>query len=62
MGHWKLAGGGLETAADPLSLPQAMWWGQLLRPRLAWDCPVLGNRDLGLVSLTADFKPVMESA
>ena len=47
-------GGALETAAgevwkllltDPLSLPQA-----LMGPGLAWNCPVLGNGDLGLVS------------
>lgn len=29
---------------------------------MAWNCPVLGNRDLSLVSLTANSKPVMESA
>jgi hypothetical protein len=28
----------------------------------AWICPVLGNRDLGLVSLTGILKPVMQSA
>jgi len=36
--------GGLETVADPLSLLQARWVWQLLRPGLAWDCLVLGNR------------------
>ena len=36
--------------------------GQLLRPGLAWTCPVLGNRDLGLVSLTANLKPVISLA
>ena len=36
--------------------------GQLLWPGLAWNCPVLGNRNLGLFSLTANFKPVIESA
>jgi hypothetical protein len=44
--YWDV--GGLETVAeevwklmlDPLSLPQT---GQLLRPGLAWNCPVLGN-------------------
>jgi hypothetical protein len=35
---------------------------QLLRPGFAWTCQVLVDRDLGLVSLTADLKPVMESA
>jgi hypothetical protein len=35
--------------------------GQLLRPGLAWNWPVLGDRDLGLLSLTANLKPAMES-
>ena len=67
-GVWALetCWGGLETVAEEV-------WKLLLthcpclRPgggaaSEAWTCPVLGNRDLGLVSLTANLKPVMESA
>jgi hypothetical protein len=38
--------------------------GELLRPGLAWDCQGFGNKDLGLglSSLAANVKPVMESA
>ena len=60
--------GGLETVTEEVwkllltHCPCLRPGGALLRPGLAWTCPVLGNRDLGLVSLTANLKPVMESA
>ena len=62
--------GGLETVAEEVA--EEVWKLLLthcpcLRPgggaaSEAWTCPVLGNRDLGLVSLTGILKPVMQSA
>ena len=65
--------GGIETVTEEVTeevwkllgsivLASGQVAGQLLRPGLAWICPVLGNRDLVLVSLTGNLKPVMESA
>jgi len=64
-------GGGLETVAE--EVPKEVWKlllthcpasglvvGQLPRPGLACNCPVLGNRVLG--TLTANLKPLMKSA
>ena len=54
---WRRSG----TCCGPIVLASGQVAGQLLRPGLTWNCSVLRNRDLGLVSLTANLKPVMES-
>ena len=61
---------GLETVAEEVA--EGVWKLLLthcpcLRPgdgaaSEAWTCLVLENRDLGLVSSTAHWKPVMKSA
>jgi hypothetical protein len=58
--------GDLETVAEEvwklLLTCSGQVAGQLLRAVLTWNCPVLGDRDLGLISLIANLKPLTESA
>jgi hypothetical protein len=65
--------GGLETLTEEVAeevwkvlgsivLASGQVAGQLLRAGLDWNCPVLRNKDFGIVSLTINLKPVMKSA
>lgn len=69
----KLGGEAASTASDwiPTKLTQGRWWDSFLIGclwwvvfpgiDLFWTFPVLGNRNLGLVSQTASLQPVAES-
>lgn len=64
--YWSVGAGNLLrkvwNGCWPIVLASSQMSEQPLRSGLMWNCLVLQNRDLGLESLTANVKSVMESA